>query len=83
MANRGHRWPLLAELLRRELTERYQGSLLGWAWALLQPLAQLAVLSLVFTHLLPARASGGTLPYAVFLALGRWSPMPSPGPMAR
>jgi ABC-type polysaccharide/polyol phosphate export permease len=72
MANRGHRWPLLAELLRRELTERYQGSLLGWAWALLQPLAQLAVLSLVFTHLLPARASGGTLPYAVFLALGLW-----------
>lgn len=63
---------LFRELLRRELSERYQGSLLGPLWALLLPLAQLAVLSLVFTFLLPARAHGGQWPYAVFLALGLW-----------
>jgi ABC-type polysaccharide/polyol phosphate export permease len=60
------------ELLRRELEERYRGSLLGAAWLLLLPLLQLAVLAWVFGHLLPARAHGGELPYAAFLALGLW-----------
>lgn len=59
-------------LLRRDLSERHQGSLLGIGWNLLQPLLQLAVLSLVFTHLLPARSSTGHIPYAAFLALGLW-----------
>jgi lipopolysaccharide transport system permease protein len=60
------------ELLRRELEERYRGSLLGAAWLLLLPLVQLGVLAWVFGHVLPARASGGALPYAAFLALGLW-----------
>lgn len=60
------------ELLRRELEERYRGSLLGAAWLLVLPLLQLAVLAWVFGHLLPARAHGGALPYAAFLALGLW-----------
>jgi len=60
------------ELLRRELEERYRGSLLGAAWLLLLPLLQLAVLAWVFGQLLPARAHGGELPYAAFLALGLW-----------
>ncbi|HBD19374.1 MAG TPA: hypothetical protein DC063_04305 [Arenimonas sp.] len=61
------------ELLRRELEERYRGSLLGAAWLVLLPLLQLAVLALVFGALLPARATGGgELPYAAFLALGLW-----------
>jgi len=60
------------ELLRRELEERYRGSLLGAAWLLLLPLLQLAVLAWVFGQLLPARAHSGDLPYAAFLALGLW-----------
>ena len=60
------------ELLRRELEERYRGSLLGAAWLVLLPLLQLAVLAWVFGHLMPARAHGGELPYAAFLALGLW-----------
>jgi ABC-type polysaccharide/polyol phosphate export permease len=60
------------ELLRRELEERYRGSLLGTAWLFLLPLLQLAVLAWVFGHLLPARAQGGDLPYGAFLALGLW-----------
>lgn len=63
---------VFAALLRRDLTERHQGSLLGVGWALLQPLLQLAVLSLVFTHLLTSRGGSGDLPYAAFLALGLW-----------
>lgn len=60
------------ELLRRELEERYRGSLMGAAWLLLLPLLQLAVLAWVFGHLLPSRATGSDLPYAAFLALGLW-----------
>lgn len=60
------------ELLRRELEERHRGSLLGAAWLVLLPLLQLAVLAFVFGRLLPARAAGGELPYAAFLALGLW-----------
>jgi ABC-type polysaccharide/polyol phosphate export permease len=71
-------WPLpfpralFVEQLRRELRTRWTTSLLGGLWPLLQPVAQLAVLALVFTHLLPARAGSGQLPYAAFLALGLW-----------
>ncbi len=57
------------ELLRRELSERHQGSFLGIAWLLLLPLLQLAVLAIVFGELLPARASV-SVPYPVFLAFG-------------
>lgn len=64
--------PVLIALLRRDLGERVQGSLLGFFWLLLQPILQLAVLSLVFTHLLPARTDTGAVPYAAFLALGLW-----------
>lgn len=61
------------ELLRRELEERYRGSVLGAAWLLLLPLLQLAVLAWVFGALLPSRAMGGEgVPYAAFLALGLW-----------
>lgn len=59
------------ELLRRELGERYRGTLLGGGWYLVLPLLQLAVLAWVFGSLLPARANT-TAPYAVFLALGLW-----------
>ena len=60
------------ELLRRELGERYRGSLLGATWLLLLPLLQLAVLSWVFGRLLVSRGDSGDLPYAAFLALGLW-----------
>ena len=60
------------ELLRRELEERYRGSVLGTAWLLLLPVLQLAVLAWVFGHLLPARAQTGDLPFVAFLALGMW-----------
>ena len=62
----GHR-DLCRSLVRREVTARYRQSLLGPAWALLQPLALLVVFLAVqrFVHL----PSDG-LPYAVFLYTG-------------
>jgi lipopolysaccharide transport system permease protein len=63
---------VLRALLKREMVDRHQGTLVGSAWGLLQPLLQFAVLALVFTKLLPGRASSNGLPYAAFLALGLW-----------
>lgn len=63
---------VMRALLKREMVDRHKGTLVGWAWGLLQPLLQFAVLALVFTELMPGRASGNGLPYAAFLALGMW-----------
>lgn len=63
--------PVFRELLRRELAERQQGSVLGVGWWFLLPLLQLGLFALVFGALLPAR-DGGALPYPAFLALGLW-----------
>jgi ABC-type polysaccharide/polyol phosphate export permease len=63
---------VLRALLKRELVDRHQGTLIGWSWGLLQPLLQFLVLAVVFTKLLPNRASANGLPYAAFLALGMW-----------
>ncbi|MCX7662638.1 MAG: ABC transporter permease [Tepidimonas fonticaldi] len=52
-----HRW-LVASLLRRRLAERYRGSALGVAWAVLLPLGMLAVYTLFFRHLLGMRWPG-------------------------
>jgi lipopolysaccharide transport system permease protein len=45
---------LLRELVRRDFTQRYAGSLLGFAWSFIQPLWQLALLSYVFSIIMRA-----------------------------
>jgi len=68
-----HRW-LLASFLRRELGTRYAGSVTGAAWAILHPLALLAVYAFVFTVVfrvrLPADAGGAS--YTAFAAVALW-----------
>ena len=66
------RW-LLANFLRREITSRYAGAAGGIAWALLHPLAQLAIFAAVFGFILrvPESALGG-LRFAAFLAIALW-----------
>lgn len=44
---------LIYELVRRDMKLRYKGSILGIAWSLLNPLAQLLVFSIIFTWVLP------------------------------
>jgi len=68
-----HRW-LLYELTRRELANRYAGSVSGLAWTFLQPLAQLAIFAVVFTQVfragVPANYTGVT--YTAFVAVALW-----------
>ena len=61
---------LFANFLKRELTTRYLGSL-GLVWALLHPLALLAVYHFVFTTVLRASAYGGQS-FVVFVAVALW-----------
>jgi len=43
-----HSRGLLWNLTVRELKQRYRGSFLGWAWSMLNPLSQMAILTFVF-----------------------------------
>lgn len=69
------RWPLLRELIRRELTSRYLGTFSGGLWALAQPLLQLAIYGYVFTYVFRARLPAeefGSVGFLSFLAIGLW-----------
>lgn len=64
---------LLAELTKTDFKLRYQGSALGYLWALLRPLMMFAILYIVFAKLL---RFGGDVPhYPVYLLAGTimWS----------
>lgn len=74
IAGRLH-WPLLRELIRRELTSRYLGTFSGGLWAIAQPLLQLAIYGYVFTHVFRARLPAeefGAVGFLPFLAIGLW-----------
>ena len=59
---------LLKELTKTDFKLRYQGSLLGYLWALLRPLMMFAILYVVFGKLL---RFGGDIPhYPVYLLAG-------------
>ena len=57
---------LLRELVVRDMKLRYKGSVLGLAWSLLNPLAQLLVFGLVFSTILPLNIPN----YTAFLFSG-------------
>jgi len=59
---------LLLSLALKEIQVRYRQALLGVAWALVQPLALMAVTTLVFHRFLDV--SSGALPYPVFVFVG-------------
>jgi lipopolysaccharide transport system permease protein len=60
---------LLGVLVERELKARYRGTMLGYFWSLLNPLLLLAVYSVVFTVIIPARVPV-QVPYPLFLFAG-------------
>jgi len=69
------RWGwLLASFVRREILNRYAGSVSGLAWTLLHPLAQLAVFAYVFSRVfrigVPAGYPG--VDYVAFVAVALW-----------
>lgn len=66
------RW-LLWQFIQREIGNRFAGSLLGMAWAFINPLAQLLTYAFVFSTVLKVRSTGdGNTAFVVFLALTLW-----------
>jgi lipopolysaccharide transport system permease protein len=51
---------LIRALAVREIAARYRGSLLGFAWAVVQPVFMLAIYAFVFSQVFKARWPGGT-----------------------
>lgn len=64
---------LLYTLSVFRLTVRYKQSLLGWAWAALQPLALMGIYTVIFTRV--TKVATGGIPYPIFVlsALLPWS----------
>jgi lipopolysaccharide transport system permease protein len=63
---------LLLNLTRREVKGRYSQSLFGAGWAIAQPLATMAVFTLVFARLGKMPSDGAPYPLFAFVALVPW-----------
>ena len=63
---------LLPQMIRREISERYKGSVLGLLWSFITPLILLGVYTFVFSGLFNSRWSGSdsTADFAVILFAG-------------
>ena len=48
----------------RNIRARYQQSLLGWLWAIVQPVAAAVIFSVIFTFIVPVDT--GDVPYVIF-----------------
>lgn len=64
---------LLLAWTGRNIRGRYQQSILGWFWAIVQPAAQVAIFSIIFTMFVPIDT--GDIPYPVFsyVAVAPWT----------
>lgn len=65
-------WELLMNLTRREVKGRYSQSFFGVAWAIAQPLATMAVFTIVFSRLAKMPSGGAPYPLFAFAALVPW-----------
>lgn len=67
---------LLWQMVGREVKSRYKQSILGYAWVILNPLAQMLVMSFAFSIILRIPTnSASNIPYSIFLfvALLPWN----------
>jgi ABC-2 type transport system permease protein len=60
------RWELLRQLVRTDLKVKYQGSVLGFAWSLANPLLLMAIYYVIFTKVFRNGIEG----YAIYLMAG-------------
>ncbi len=60
---------LIYELSKREFKTKYAENVFGLSWAILEPLAMMTVLWLVFSYLKTGRSSGD-VPFAIYLLTG-------------
>jgi lipopolysaccharide transport system permease protein len=65
-------WELLMNLTKREVKGRYSQSFFGITWAIAQPLATMAVFTLVFSRLAKMPSGGAPYPLFAFAALVPW-----------
>ena len=65
-AQRTVRWELLAELVRKDLKVKYQGSVLGFAWSLANPILLMGIYYFVFAVVLRNGIPG----FAIFIMAG-------------
>jgi lipopolysaccharide transport system permease protein len=63
---------LLYTLTLFRLTVRYKQSILGWAWAILQPLVMMTLYTLIFSRVARVTSNGVPYPLFVFSALLPW-----------
>lgn len=64
---------MIAFFTRQDLVQRFIGNGLGFGWAIIAPLAQMALFSLIFVHIFKARLTGVEgVSFIAFLALGMW-----------
>src|SRR5437762_4759417 len=68
----GAYWELLMNLTKREVKGRYSQSFFGVAWAIAQPLATMAVFTLVFSRLAKMDSNGVPYPLFAYAALVPW-----------
>ncbi len=86
-----HHRDLIQAILRREVAERFKGSIAGWVWAIVAPLLAIAVYTIAFSGRLdlPPRyivTGNQNLSYALFILSGIivfnfWSEMAFRAPM--
>ena len=69
-----HHQDLIAAILRRELRDRFKGSVAGWVWAVVAPLLAIAVYTFAFTTNLQLPVADSTagprIGYALFIFSG-------------
>lgn len=69
-----HHRDLIAAILRREVRERFKGSIAGWIWAIIAPLLAIGVYTFAFTTTLSLPVSDGTdgkqVSYSLFIFSG-------------
>ncbi len=63
---------LIRSMVRRDLTTRYKGSVMGWAWAFVTPAVQIVIFTLIFSGIFDAKfgKESGPLGFAVYLFCG-------------
>lgn len=68
---REHR-DLIRSMVRRDLTSRYKGSVIGSAWAIITPAVQIVIFTVIFSGIFSAKfgEQGGHLRFAVYMFCG-------------
>ena len=63
---------LISSMVRRDLTSRYKGSVMGLAWTIITPAVMIVIYTVIFSGIFKSRfgAEGGYLRFAVYLFCG-------------